>query len=99
MSSTHGPVLVDQSIGHTCRVIATNGVLDVTCLPTSEIPSHKASLVAVLLGQSLTGGDDMDATTRYYLVLTAVFAALGAVTSFALAWQLRDRSPKGPPTV
>lgn len=39
----------------------------------------------------------MDATTTYYLVLTAVFAALGALTSFTLAWRLRDRSPKGPP--
>jgi hypothetical protein len=40
----------------------------------------------------------MDTTTSYFLVLTAAFAALGAVTSFTLAWQLRDRSPKGPPT-
>jgi len=41
----------------------------------------------------------MDATSRYYLVLTAVFATLGALTSFALAWQLRDTSAKGPPPV
>ncbi|MHB8489481.1 MAG: hypothetical protein ACYDCS_09395 [Candidatus Dormibacteria bacterium] len=41
----------------------------------------------------------MDATTRYYLVFIAVFAALGALISFVLAWQLRDRSPKGPPTL
>jgi hypothetical protein len=40
----------------------------------------------------------MDATTRYFLVLTAVMTAVGAFISFTLAWQLRDRSPKGPPT-
>jgi len=40
----------------------------------------------------------MDTTTRYFLVLTAVMAAVGAFISLSLAWQLRDRSPKGPPT-
>jgi hypothetical protein len=40
----------------------------------------------------------MDATTRYFLVLTAVMTALGALISFSLAWQLRDRTPRRPPT-
>jgi hypothetical protein len=40
----------------------------------------------------------MDATSRYLLVLTAAMTALGALISFALAWELRDRAPKGPPT-
>jgi hypothetical protein len=40
----------------------------------------------------------MDTTTRYFLVLTAVMAAVGALISLSLAWQLRDRAPKGPPT-
>ena len=37
----------------------------------------------------------MDPTTRFYLVLTAAMAALGAVLSFTLVWELRDRSPRG----
>jgi hypothetical protein len=40
----------------------------------------------------------MDTTTRYFLVLTAVMTAVGAFISLSLAWQLRDTSPKGPPT-
>jgi hypothetical protein len=37
----------------------------------------------------------MDPTTRFYLVLTAAMAALGALLSFTLAWGLRDRLPRG----
>lgn len=40
----------------------------------------------------------MDATSRFCLMLIAAMSVLGALTSFTLAWQLRDRSPKGPPT-
>jgi hypothetical protein len=40
----------------------------------------------------------MDATSRSYLVLTVAMAGLGALISSTLAWQLRDRSPNGPPT-
>lgn len=37
----------------------------------------------------------MDPTTRFYLVLTAAMTALGALLSFTLAWELRDKSPSG----
>jgi len=37
----------------------------------------------------------MDPTTRFFLILTASMAALGALVSFTLAWERRGESPGG----